>query len=161
VEAKRGRRDESIGARWRQRDAPTPLDVHALLEAARTAASERFLLVSTHEVYGDAAGKGPFAEDSSLHPSSPYAASKAAADLPCLAYRCTYGVPVLIVRSANNYGPCQFPERLIPLMIQNAIHREQFPVYGDGAQRRDWLYVEDNIEAILQVLQQGDRDHLL
>jgi dTDP-glucose 4,6-dehydratase len=140
---------------------PTPflqtnvLGTQVLLEAAREARVERFVQVSTDEVYGDAEGKDPFHESSPLTPSSPYAASKAAADLLCLAYARTYGVPVLIVRSSNNYGPYQFPEKLIPLLIRNALAGEVLPVYGDGLQRRDWLYVEDNCRAILRVLEAG------
>ncbi|MFQ5875094.1 MAG: dTDP-glucose 4,6-dehydratase, partial [Dehalococcoidia bacterium] len=84
-----------------------------------------------------------------------YAASKAAADLLCLAYRRTYGMPILIVRSCNNYGPFQFPEKLIPLIIRNALMGKELPVYGDGLQQREWLYVADNVEAILRVLEQG------
>ncbi len=126
-----------------------------LLEAARAAGLERFLQISTDEVYGDADGREPFTEHSPLNPSNPYAASKAAADLLCLAYRRTYGLPVLIVRSTNNYGPHQFPEKLIPLVIRNALCGEMLPVYGDGAQRRDWLYVKDNVAAILRILEKG------
>ncbi|MFQ5743416.1 MAG: dTDP-glucose 4,6-dehydratase [Acidobacteriota bacterium] len=130
--------------------------VQSLLEAAREHGLERFLQISTDEVYGDAEGGEPFTEESPLRPSSPYAASKAAADLLCLAYRRTYGTPALIVRSTNNYGPFQFPEKLIPLMIRNALIGKELPVYGDGAQQRDWLYVEDNCEAILAILERGE-----
>ncbi len=126
-----------------------------LMEKCRYHSVERFVQVSTDEVYGDADGKEPFSEGSPLIPSSPYAASKAAADLLCLAYRRTYGLPILIVRSSNNYGPYQFPEKLIPLMIRNALNGEELPVYGDGLQRREWLYVEDNCGAILTVLERG------
>jgi len=129
--------------------------VQTLLEAARQHGVERFLQISTDEVYGDASGRGPFSEDSKLLPSSPYAASKAAADLLCLAYRRTFDLPTLIVRASNNYGPRQFPEKLIPLIIQNAFKEDQLPIYGDGLQCRDWLYVEDNAEAILAVLERG------
>jgi len=126
-----------------------------LLEAARRHGVERFVQVSTDEVYGDAEEQEPFHEGSPLTPSNPYAASKAAADLLCLAYCRTFDLPVLIVRSTNNYGPFQFPEKLIPLMISNALNSEELPVYGDGGQRRDWLYVEDNCAAIFRVLQSG------
>ncbi len=129
--------------------------VHVLLDAARQHGIERFVQISTDEVYGDAEGMPPFSEDVPLRPSSPYAASKASADLLCLAYRRTYGVPVLMVRSTNNYGPYQFPEKLIPLMIRNALAGEALPVYGDGGQVRDWLYVGDNCEAIMRVLESG------
>jgi dTDP-glucose 4,6-dehydratase len=116
---------------------------------------ERFLHVSTDEVYGDKIGKVPSSEESPLLPSSPYAATKAAADLLCFAYRRTYGLPVIVTRSSNNYGPYQFPEKLIPLLIRNALHDLDLPVYGDGKQIRDWLYVEDNCRAILGVLEKG------
>ncbi len=126
-----------------------------LLDTARRHGSERFLQISTDEVYGDAEGAAPYAEDAPLRPSSPYAASKAAADLFCLAYHRTHGMPVAIARSTNNYGPFQFPEKLLPLMIRNALAREPLPVYGDGAQVRDWLYVEDNCAALLRVLEEA------
>lgn len=132
------------------------IGVQILLEAALRHGIKRFLQISTDEVYGDAEGKGPFYEDSPLSPGSPYAASKAAADLLCLAYRRTYGLPVLIVRSSNNYGPFQFPEKLIPLIIRSALNGDDLPVYGDGLQQRDWLYVEDNAQAILRVLEKGN-----
>ncbi len=126
-----------------------------LLEAARRHAADRFVQISTDEVYGDAEGREPFLEDSRLQPSSPYAASKAAADLLCLSYARTFDMPVLIVRSANNYGPFQFPEKLIPLIIRNALTEQELPVYGDGAQRRDWLHVDDSCDAFLEVLRSG------
>lgn len=129
--------------------------VQVLLEATRTHPVERFLHVSTDEVYGDKIGKDPSSEASPLLPSSPYAATKAAADLLCFAYRRTYGLPVIVTRSSNNYGPYQFPEKLIPLLIRNALHDLDLPVYGDGKQIRDWLYVEDNCRAILGVLEKG------
>jgi dTDP-glucose 4,6-dehydratase len=129
--------------------------VQVLLDASRKYSVQRFLQISTDEVYGDNEGQEPSSEQSALAPSSPYAASKAAADLLCLAYRRTYGLPILITRSSNNYGPCQFPEKLIPLMIRNALSGEALPVYGDGLQRRDWLYVEDNARAIVQAVETG------
>ncbi|MFQ5873655.1 MAG: dTDP-glucose 4,6-dehydratase [Dehalococcoidia bacterium] len=129
--------------------------VQVMLEAGRQSGVERFVQVSTDEVYGDADGKDPFHEDSPLCPSSPYAASKAAADLLCLSYRRTYGLPILIARSSNNYGPRQFPEKLIPFIIRSALNGQDIPVYGDGLQRRDWLYVQDNCQAILDVLECG------
>jgi dTDP-glucose 4,6-dehydratase len=132
------------------------MGMRVLLEAARAHRLERFLQVSTDEVYGDADGKEPCSERDPLWPSSPYAASKAAADLLCLAYHRTYGVPTLIARSSNNYGPFQFPEKFVPLMIRNAVTGKELPVYGDGAQRRDWLYVEDNCEALLAILERGE-----
>lgn len=126
-----------------------------LLEAAREAGVERFVQVSTDEVYGDREGLGPADEGAALRPSSPYSASKAAADLLALAYHRTYGVPVVITRSCNNYGPNQFPEKLIPLMVWKAAEGQPMPVYGDGQQKREWVYVEDNCEAILRVLEAG------
>jgi len=129
--------------------------VQSLLEAVRSHSIERFLHVSTDEVYGDKEGKGPSDEASPLLPSSPYAATKAAADLLCFSYRRTYGVPVIVTRSSNNYGPYQFPEKLIPLLIRNGLNELEFPIYGDGKQIRDWLYVEDNCRAILAVLEKG------
>jgi dTDP-glucose 4,6-dehydratase len=129
--------------------------VQSLLEAVRTHPVERFLHISTDEVYGDKEGKKPSSEESPLAPSSPYAATKAAADLLCFSYRRTYGLPVIVTRSSNNYGPYQFPEKLIPLLIRNGVNDLEFPVYGDGRQIRDWLYVEDNCRAILGVLEKG------
>ncbi|HEY2987815.1 MAG TPA: dTDP-glucose 4,6-dehydratase [Candidatus Binatia bacterium] len=126
-----------------------------LLDAARRHEAQRFVQISTDEVYGDAAGKESFREDGPLTPSSPYAASKASADLLALAYGRTYGLPVLIVRSSNNYGPFQFPEKLVPLTIRNAMVGAELPLYGDGLQRRDWLHVEDNCRAILAILERG------
>jgi len=126
-----------------------------LLEAARQYEVERFIQISTDEVYGSLGETGKFTEDSPLKPNSPYAASKAAADLLCRAYYKAYGIPVVITRSSNNYGPYQFPEKLIPLMIRNAIHGKPLPVYGKGENVRDWLYVEDNCRAIDLVLQKG------
>ncbi len=132
------------------------LGVQVLLETARHYHVERFLQVSTDEVYGDREGHGRASEESSLRPGNPYAASKAAADLLCLAYHRTYGVPVLITRGSNTYGPWQFPEKLIPVLIRRALAGEPLPLYGDGLQRRDWLYVTDHSEAILQVLERGE-----
>lgn len=126
-----------------------------LLEAARALRIGRFLQISTDEVYGDLP-PGAFAEeDSPLRPSSPYSASKAGADLLVLSYVRTYGLPALITRSSNNYGPYQFPEKFLPLMITNALERKPLPIYGDGKQERDWLHVEDNCRGILCVLEKG------
>jgi dTDP-glucose 4,6-dehydratase len=126
-----------------------------LLEAARKLALPRFVQVSTDEVYGDIA-PGQFADESyPLKPSSPYSASKAAGDLLALSYVRTYGLPVLVTRSSNNYGPYQFPEKFLPLMITNAIADRTLPIYGDGAQQRDWVHVNDNCRGILQVLERG------
>ena len=129
--------------------------VQSLLEAVRKYPVERFLHISTDEVYGDKEGKEPSTEASPLSPSSPYAATKAAADLLCFSYRRTYGLPMIVTRSSNNYGPYQFPEKLIPLLIRNGLNGLELPVYGDGKQIRDWLFVEDNCRAILGVLEKG------
>jgi dTDP-glucose 4,6-dehydratase len=126
-----------------------------LLEAARAAQTSRFLLVSTDEVYGSIEPPSEADETFPLNPSSPYAASKAGADLLALAYVKTYGMPVVVTRGSNNYGPYQFPEKLIPLMISNALDGLPLPVYGDGLQVRDWMYVEDHCRGILAVLTKG------
>lgn len=115
----------------------------------------RFLQVSTDEVYGALGKTGLFRETSSLSPNSPYSASKASADLIVRAYYETYGLPINITRCSNNYGPYQFPEKLIPLMIHNCLENYKLPVYGDGMQIRDWLYVEDHCSAINAVLCKG------
>lgn len=115
----------------------------------------RFLHVSTDEVYGPAQDETFFREDDRYRPTSPYAASKAAADHFALAFGRTYGLPVLVTHCTNNYGPYQYPEKLIPLMIRMAASGEPLPVYGDGLQVRDWLYVEDHCEAIALVLERG------
>jgi len=126
-----------------------------LLDAARQAKTERFVLVSTDEVYGDIEAPLEADETFPLKPSSPYAASKAAADLLALSYFRTFRLPVVITRASNNYGPYQFPEKLIPLMISNAIEGAPLPVYGDGLQIRDWLYVDDHCRGIHAVLERG------
>ena len=136
-----------------------------LLEAARAhwgglagdaKSAFRFLHVSTDEVYGSLGESDPaFTEASAYSPNSPYSASKAASDHLVRAYRHTYGMPVLTTNCSNNYGPYQFPEKLIPLMISNALEGKPLPVYGDGRQVRDWLYVKDHCEAIRAVLERG------
>ncbi|MCC6396697.1 MAG: dTDP-glucose 4,6-dehydratase [Bacteroidetes bacterium] len=131
------------------------MGTQVLLDAAREHAVERFLHVSTDEVYGSLGPQGKFTEETPLHPNSPYAASKAAADLLALAYFHTYGLPVVLTRCSNNYGPYQFPEKLIPLMIVNALNGKDLPVYGDGLNVRDWLFVGDHCSAIDLVLQRG------
>ena len=128
---------------------------HVLLEAAREHGISLFLHVSTDEVYGSLGPSGKFAESTPLHPNSPYAASKASSDLLALAYHHTHGLPVIVTRCSNNYGPYQFPEKLIPLMIINALNDKPLPVYGDGQNVRDWLYVEDHCSAIDTVLRNG------
>ncbi|TYP00062.1 dTDP-glucose 4,6-dehydratase [Geothermobacter ehrlichii] len=131
-----------------------------LLEAARTVwgddvANRRFLHVSTDEVYGSLGETGYFSETTPYDPRSPYSASKAGSDHLASAYFHTYGLPVLITNCSNNYGPYQFPEKLIPLIINNARQGKELPVYGDGRNVRDWLYVDDHCRAILAVLQGG------
>jgi len=126
-----------------------------LLEAARQARVKRFLQISTDEVYGSLGASGKFTEASTLRPSSPYSASKAAADLLVLAYGHTFGLDVVVTRCSNNYGPYQFPEKLIPLMIANALEGRRLPVYGDGLQVRDWIHVEDHCRALLAALEKG------
>ena len=119
-----------------------------LLEGALKAKVKRFVQVSTDEVYGSLGDAGFFTEATPLKPSSPYSAAKAAADLWVLAYHHTFGADVVVTRSSNNYGPYQFPEKLVPLFISNALEDKPLPVYGDGRQIRDWLFVEDNCRAI-------------
>lgn len=129
-----------------------------LMDACRQYGVQRFHQVSTDEVYGDLLLDNPelfFTEDTSLHASSPYSASKASADLLVLAYYRTYGLPVTISRCSNNYGPYQFPEKLIPLMILNALHDKALPVYGEGINVRDWLYVKDHCKAIDLIVHNG------
>src|SRR5215471_6352397 len=124
------------------------LGTQVLLEACQQTGVKRFLMVSTDEVYGSLGATGRFTESSPLAPSSPYSASKASADLLALAYHRTFGIDVVVTRCSNNYGPYQFPEKLIPLMIVNALHDEPLPVYGDGGNVRDWLHVDDHCDAI-------------
>ncbi len=117
--------------------------------------SFRFLHVSTDEVFGSLGPAGLFSEDSAYHPNSPYSASKAASDHFVRAWYHTYGLPGLITNCSNNYGPFQFPEKLIPVIILNAIKGKSLPVYGAGQNIRDWLYVEDHVRAMLRVLEKG------
>lgn len=126
-----------------------------LLEAARDAAIERYLQVSTDEVYGHVEPPHRSGETDALHPRSPYSASKAGGDLMVGAYHVTYGVPTLITRGSNTYGPYQYPEKLIPLFVTNALDGEPLPMYGDGMQRRDWLHVDDHCAGIATILLHG------
>jgi dTDP-glucose 4,6-dehydratase len=126
-----------------------------LLDAARRRGIGRFLHVSTDEVYGSLAAPLSATEDFALNPSSPYSSSKAGSDLLARSYFVTFGLPVVITRASNNYGPYQFPEKLIPLMISNAMEDRPLPVYGDGQQVRDWLYVDDHCRGILAALRKG------
>jgi dTDP-glucose 4,6-dehydratase len=127
---------------------------YVLLEEARKTEIKRFLYVSTDEVYGSTAS-GSFRESDPLAPSSPYSASKASADLLALSYHVTFGLPLLITRSTNNFGPFQFPEKLIPLFVTNLLEGEKVPLYGDGLNVRDWIYVLDNCRALDAVLRLG------
>jgi dTDP-glucose 4,6-dehydratase len=127
---------------------------YSLLEAAKKNKVPRFVQISTDEVYGSIS-VGKFRETDDLKPNSPYAASKAGADLLCRAYFVTYRTPVLITRSSNNFGPYQYPEKVIPLFITNAMQGKGLPVYADGSNVRDWLFVEDNCAGIAAVLHKG------
>ncbi len=125
-----------------------------MLEEAKEAKVERFVQVSTDEVYGSRA-QGYFTEKDALAPSSPYSVSKAAGDLLALAYHTTFGLPVVVTRGSNTYGPFQFPEKVIPLFVSNAISGDPLPLYGDGKQIRNWIHVEDHARGILHVLKKG------
>lgn len=131
------------------------LGTQTLLEAVRRHGLKRFLQISTDEVYGSIE-RGVFVETDPLQPSSPYSASKAGGDLQVLAYRHTYGLPVLIARSSNNFGPRQYPEKLIPLFVTNALDDLALPLYGDGLNTRDWIYVEDNCAGLDRILEHGE-----
>lgn len=131
------------------------LGVQVLLDAARKYNIKKVVQISTDEVYGSLDNTGYFTEETPLSPNSPYSASKASADLFVRAYAKTYGLPVNITRCSNNYGPYQFPEKLIPLLISKALQHQSLPIYGDGGNIRDWLYVEDHCAAIDLVLHHG------
>ncbi len=129
---------------------------YVLLEAARQARVERFLHMSTDEVYGDVPEGQTSRETDALNPRSPYSASKAGAEMQCRAYIETYGLPVVVARPANNVGPRQHVEKFVPLFTTNALQDQPLPVYGDGRQQRDWLFVEDNCEALDLILHEGE-----
>ena len=129
--------------------------VFVLLEEARRRGIRKFIQISTDEVYGSIA-EGSFTEESALHPRNPYAASKAGGDRLAYSYWASYGMPVVITRASNNYGPYQYPEKLIPLFVTNAIDDESLPLYGDGKNVRDWLYVQDHAAAIDFLLEAGE-----
>ncbi|MBI5572663.1 MAG: dTDP-glucose 4,6-dehydratase [Desulfomonile tiedjei] len=131
------------------------LGTQVLLEACKEFGVERFVQISTDEVYGSLGPEGAFTESHPLAPNSPYAASKAAADLLCRSYHKTYGLDVLVTRCSNNYGPLQFPEKLMPLMITNALQDKELPVYGDGMNVRDWIHVTDHCRAVDLVLRKS------
>jgi dTDP-glucose 4,6-dehydratase len=130
------------------------LGTYTLLEAVKKHKIKRYLHISTDEVYGSIE-QGSFTEESNLQPNSPYSASKAGGDLLVRSYHVTYGLPVIITRSSNNYGPFHYPEKIIPLFITNALQNVKLPLYGDGKNIRDWLYVEDNCAGIDTVLRKG------
>ena len=131
------------------------LGTNVLLENAKRFGVEKFVQISTDEVYGSLGTEGQFEETTPLQPNSPYAASKAAADMMALSFHHTYHVPVVITRCSNNYGPYQFPEKLIPLMIINSLNNKKLPVYGDGLNVRDWIYVVDHNKAVELVFDKG------
>jgi dTDP-glucose 4,6-dehydratase len=131
------------------------IGTNVLLETARKFEVEKFIQVSTDEVYGSLGKDGLFTESTPISPNSPYSSSKAASDMMALAFFHTYGMPVVITRCSNNYGPYQFPEKLIPLMILNSLNDKKLPVYGDGMNVRDWIYVDDHNRAIDLVFQKG------
>jgi dTDP-glucose 4,6-dehydratase len=131
------------------------LGTQVLLEGARETHVPLFIQISTDEVYGSLGPTGEFTEVTSLKPNSPYAASKTAADLMVRAYIKTYGINAIVTRCSNNYGPYQFPEKLLPLMISNAMEDRELPVYGDGLNVRDWIYVEDHCQAIDVIMHRG------
>ena len=136
------------------------LGTQVLLDAAKKHGVTKFVQVSTDEVYGTLGETGLFSETTPLTPNSPYSASKAGGDLLVRAYHETFGLPVNITRCSNNYGPYQFPEKLIPLMIANALNDKQLPIYGDGLNIRDWLYVEDHCSAIDLVIHKGSNGEI-
>ena len=131
------------------------LGTNILLETAKRYEVEKFIQISTDEVYGSLGPNGKFTENTPLAPNSPYSSSKASADLMALSFHHTYGLPVVITRCSNNYGPLQFPEKLIPLMIINSMNNKKLPVYGDGLNVRDWIYVLDHNKAVEMVLDSG------
>lgn len=131
------------------------MGTNILLETARRYGVEKFLQVSTDEVYGSLGETGLFTETTPLSPNSPYSSSKTSADLMAMSFFHTFGFPVVITRCSNNYGPFQFPEKLIPLMTLNALNNKKLPVYGDGLNVRDWIYVQDHNEAIMNVFEKG------
>lgn len=131
------------------------IGANVLLEAAKRYNVKKFLQVSTDEVYGSLGATGLFTEQTPISPNSPYSSSKASSDIMALSFYHTYGLPVVITRCSNNYGPMQFPEKLIPLMIINCLNGKKLPVYGDGLNVRDWIYVIDHNRAVEMVLENG------
>ena len=131
------------------------LGTQCLLDESRVRGIEKFIQISTDEVYGSLGPTGAFAEDHPIDPSSPYSSSKAGGDLLAFSYFKTYGLPVVITRCSNNYGPYQFPEKLIPLMIMNAMEDKPLPVYGDGRNVREWIFTDEHSRAVLTALEKG------
>jgi len=131
------------------------LGTQVLLNASMDNNTDKFIQISTDEVYGSLGPSGYFTEKTPLAPNSPYSASKAAADCLVRAYFKTYGFPSIITRCSNNYGPYQFPEKLIPLLISNALENKELPIYGDGKNVRDWIYVIDHCDAIMKIMERG------
>jgi dTDP-glucose 4,6-dehydratase len=131
------------------------MGTRCLLDLSRTHDVSKFVQISTDEVYGSLGAEGAFREDSPIEPSSPYSASKAASDFLALSYYKTYGLPVVVTRCSNNYGPYQFPEKLIPLMIMNAMENRPLPVYGDGKNVREWIFTDEHSRAVLTALEKG------
>jgi dTDP-glucose 4,6-dehydratase len=132
------------------------IGTNVLLEASRKHEVEKFIQISTDEVYGSLGNEGYFTEGTPLSPNSPYSSSKAAADMMVFAFHHTYGFPGIVTRCSNNYGPYQFPEKLVPLMIINSLHNKKLPVYGDGLNVRDWIYAADHNKAVEIVLECGE-----
>jgi len=126
-----------------------------LMDAARAHGVSRYVQISTDEVYGSLGEEGSFTEDTPINPTNPYAATKAGADFLVLSYARTHGFPALITRCSNNYGPCQFPEKFIPLMITNALEEKPIPVYGRGLNRREWIYVDDHSRGVWMAVRRG------
>src|SRR6056297_142304 len=131
-----------------------------LLDLALKFGVKKFIQISTDEVYGSLGKNDKFSEESSLNPSNPYAASKASADLLVKSYSKTYNLPTNITRCSNNFGPYQYPEKLIPLFIINALHDKKLPLYGDGSNIRDWIYVKDHCKAVDLVMRRGKEDEI-
>jgi dTDP-glucose 4,6-dehydratase len=131
------------------------MGTYVMLTASRDAGTKRFIHISTDEVYGSLSDEGKFTEDTPLRPNSPYSASKASGDMLVRAYHETYGFPSILVRPSNNYGPYQYPEKFIPLMITNLLENRTIPVYGEGRNVRDWLFVSDTCNAIDLILHEG------
>lgn len=129
---------------------------YCLLDQARRKGVQKFLQVSTDEVYGSLGKTGKFTEETRLSPNSPYSASKASADMLAMSYHHTFGLPVVVTRCSNNYGPYQFPEKLIPLLVSNALAGLDLPIYGNGLNVRDWIHVKDHCAALALVLEKGD-----